>query len=762
MRKEVSVMYRHCQNAHHTPNTPNNRCVSAAPWALASLLLCAAPAFGADAILSWNPNTESDLAGYTVHYGTSSGVYSSVIPVGMVTTYTVTGLGPGTYYFAVTAQDLVGNSSTPSNEGTKIVTDTTPPTISSVTASGITATGATLTWTTNEAATTAAEYGTTTGYGSSTAIDSTLVTTHARTLSGLTPSTLYHFRVLSLDATGNVAISSDYTFTTTAAPDTTPPTLTGISAGSITSTGASITWTSNEAATTQVEYGTTTAYGASTTLNATLVTSHSATVSGLAASTLYHYRVRSADAAGNAALSGDFTFTTSAAPDTTPPVISGTTASTVSATSSVITWSTNEVSTSVVDYGLTTAYSATSSDAVRVTSHSITLTGLTASTVYHYRVRSVDAAGNNASSSDFVFTTSAAPDTTPPTLTGISAGSITSTGASITWTSNEAATTQVEYGTTTAYGASTTLNATLVTSHSATVSGLLAATTYNYRVRSADAAGNLAVSGNRTFTTSAAPDTTPPSIFNLTTTDVTPTSAVVTWSTNEAATSQVEYGLTTAYGQRTVANATLLTAHREPLSALTPGATYHLRVLSADTVGNSTASGDITVVIPSSPDSTPPQDVQNFSASGASAHVTLTWTNPSDADFAGVQIRFRTDRYPSGPTDGVLLGDFTGNPDEPGQTMHHGLVSDVTYYYSAASYDRSGNRQNTVYASASLVSDNTPSSDAPQAGGCGMIIPNGGDPPGPWQAADLLILAGVALYLMTRRRLSPGYRAATL
>ncbi|MFZ5876797.1 MAG: fibronectin type III domain-containing protein [Nitrospirota bacterium] len=726
-------------------------CAGIIGWAFAALLLVTGPAFGADALLSWNPNTEADLAGYSVHYGASSGVYTVVIPVGRTTSYTVTGLGPGTYYFAVTAENTSGGDSGYSNEVSKTIADTVPPTISAVVANGITATGATITWTTNEAATTAAEYGTTTSYGASTAIDSTLVTAHTRTLSGLTPATTYHFRVVSLDATGNVAVSADYMLTTAAAADTTAPTLSSIAAGSVTGTGAVITWTTNEAASTQVEYGPTTAYGASTAFNATLLTAHSAALSGLQAATTYNYRVRSTDAAGNTAVSGNQTFTTVAAPDTTAPVISGTTASTTGATSAVITWTTNEASTSIVEYGSTTAYGSSSTNATLVTSHSLTLTGLAASTVYHYRVRSTDAAGNTASSSDFSFTTSAAPDTTAPTLSSIAAGSVTGTGAVITWTTNEAASTQVEYGPTTAYDASTALNATLLTAHSAALSGLQAATTYNYRVRSTDAAGNTAVSGNRTFTTAAAPDTTGPSIFNVATTDVTPTSAVVTWTTNEPATSQVEYGATTSYGQRSVANATLLTTHRETLSGLSPGTSYHLRVRSADAAGNLSVSGDRVVVIPSAPDTTPPQDVQNFSGVGAPAQIRLTWTNPPDADFSGVQIRFRTDRYPSGPSDGTLLGDFSGNPGESGQAVHDGVINGMTYYYSAASYDRSGNRQSTMYTSATPGATDNPSAETAQTGGCGMIIPSGGDPPGPWQAADLLILAGVALYLMTRR-----------
>src|SRR6185295_519053 len=69
-------------------------------------------------------------------------------------------------------------------------------------------------------------------------------------------------------------------------------------------------WTTNEASDTQVDYGTTTGYGSSTSLNSSMVTNHSASLGNLSANTLYHYRVRSRDAASNLALSGDFTFTT--------------------------------------------------------------------------------------------------------------------------------------------------------------------------------------------------------------------------------------------------------------------------------------------------------------------------------------------------------------------------------------------------------------------------------------------------------------------
>ncbi|HEV8703091.1 MAG TPA: fibronectin type III domain-containing protein [Candidatus Polarisedimenticolia bacterium] len=74
--------------------------------------------------------------------------------------------------------------------------------------------------------------------------------------------------------------------------------------------GELVRWTTDEPGDSQVEYGTTTAYGSTTTLDASLVTTHSQILAGLAPLTLYHCRVRSRDAAGNLAISPDFIFKT--------------------------------------------------------------------------------------------------------------------------------------------------------------------------------------------------------------------------------------------------------------------------------------------------------------------------------------------------------------------------------------------------------------------------------------------------------------------
>jgi hypothetical protein len=67
--------------------------------------------------LEWDPNSETDLAGYRMYVGTSSGVYGAPVDVGLTTTYTVTNLlGKHTYYFAATAYNAGGMESGRSNE----------------------------------------------------------------------------------------------------------------------------------------------------------------------------------------------------------------------------------------------------------------------------------------------------------------------------------------------------------------------------------------------------------------------------------------------------------------------------------------------------------------------------------------------------------------------------------------------------------------------------------------------------------------------
>lgn len=268
-----------------------------------------------------------------------------------------------------------------------------------------------------------------------------------------------------------------------------PPIISDVQATGVTDSVATITWTTHDNASSQVEHGLTTAYGSMTPLDETAVTAHVVPLSGLAANTLYHFRVISTNSYGTTT-SGDFTFTTNG-----PPTVGNVQASPTS-DGATITWTTNAPATSQLRYGLTAAYgSETTLDPANVTSHSVVLSGLSPTTLYHYQVVSGNAYGS-AESDDFTVTTAGAPG-----ISGVNANGITASGATIVWTTDVPADSQVEYGTTTGYGSSSALYPAMVTAHSVSLGGLTASTLYHYRVRSANAGGTTH-SGDHTFTTS--------------------------------------------------------------------------------------------------------------------------------------------------------------------------------------------------------------------------------------------------------------------
>ena len=96
----------------------------------------------------------------------------------------------------------------------------------------------------------------------------------------------------------------------------------------------------------------------------------------------------------------EFGSTSPPAPDTGPPEISNVRVSNVKRGSVNVTWMTDEVSTMAVQYGRTRAYGKKRSSSNLVVRHGITLTGLSANTLYHYRVQSQDEVGNLATSTD--------------------------------------------------------------------------------------------------------------------------------------------------------------------------------------------------------------------------------------------------------------------------------------------------------------------------------------------------------------------------
>jgi hypothetical protein len=335
----------------------------------------------------------------------------------------------------------------------------TSPDQSNIASSGITSTTATITWTTNVEGINVIEYGTTTAYGSTANIDvsatiSNIVATsnsntsvtiswdlsenatgqvaygvtsnygsfttkeesfsyahHDQTLTGLQAGTTYHFTVISTDTSGNTSYSTDLTFTTTG-PNANPLVISNVTISAITQTGATISWDINPAATGQVEYGVSDGYGTFTTLEPSFLYSHSQSISGLFPGTPYYFIITGADALNNSIISAQYTFTTTA--DANTPVVSGITASPNSATSEQISWDVFPACTGRVEYGETTAYGTLSTlETGYLSWHSQTLSGLTANTLYHYRILGTDVNFNNVTTADQTFTTGLSGTLTP-------------------------------------------------------------------------------------------------------------------------------------------------------------------------------------------------------------------------------------------------------------------------------------------------------------------------------------------------------------
>ena len=445
------------------------------------------------------------------------------------------------------------------------------------------------------------------------------------------------------------------------AGDTTPPTLSQISASSITATGAAVTWTTDEASDSQIEYGTTTSYGSSTTLDSTLVTAHPQTLSGLAPSTLYHYRVKSKDASGNLATSGDYTFTTLGLPDTTPPsvsITSPTSASTYSTGSSTVNLggsASDNVGVTQLTWANNRGGSGTASGTTSWTVSGITLqSGANVLTV-----TATDAANNSATATLTV--TYTPPDTTPPTVTVTTptSGSTYSTGSSTVnlggTASDNVGVTQVTWAN--SRGGSGTASGTT----SWTVSGITLQSGANVLTVTARDAANNSATATLTVTYTP-PDTTPPSV-----TITTPT----TGSTYSTGSSTVNLGGTASDNvgvtQVTWANSrggggTASGTTSWTVSGITLQSGANVLTVTATDAANNSATATLTVTY-TPPDTTPPS-VTITTPTSASTYSTGSSTvnlGGSASDNVGVtQLTWANNRGGSGTASGTTSWTVSG------------------------------------------------------------------------------------------------------
>jgi hypothetical protein len=526
------------------------------------------------------------------------------------------------YYFKIISQDIYGNETTSDEHSFSTLKDATyqheplsailnvsdPPSV-------VTDTKAVITWDTDQAANSTVEYGTISGsYNEVPVIDKSMDTHHSVNLAGLLPQTTYYFKVSSEDNLDNAIGSQEYSFATLpkqvdealSDSESTPalPKISNVKKSSITASSVTITWSTDLDANSLVSYGLDDNYGsmAGDSLisndSTKFTTSHSVIISGLLSNTSYHFQAVSYSSAGAIGVSGDSTFSTSAV-----VALSGLSVTNITLNSAVITWDTASPTSSVIDYGLTTKYGQTASDATNTNSHKIQLTNLTTGQTYHLRVNGINKKNASASivSDDYVFATYA-----PPKLENYNVDDVTDNEAKLSWKTNVPTDSTVQYVDKSTGESGTQGVPDVAADHQLAVSSLQPGTEYEMKIIGTDVNKNNFTSNPFTLTT--AQDTDPPQVSQVKTESSLITGkedkvqSVIFWKTDESATSQVRFDegikASDSFSQESKEDDNLTTNHIIVLTNLKPGTVYHFTVVSKDASGNEAVSDNFTLLTP--------------------------------------------------------------------------------------------------------------------------------------------------------------------
>lgn len=290
----------------------------------------------------------------------------------------------------------------------------------------------------------------------------------------------------------------------------------------------------------------------------------------------------------------------------------------------------------------------------------------------------------------------------PPIIFNV-ASSTTFTTATVSWSASDdlgVASAAFVYGLTSGYGSSGVVSGSYLTN----VSGLATGTLYYFKISVTDT-GAHTVDYTGTFSTSPPPpDILPPVISNVQMA-VGVTTATISWDTNELADSQINYGLTGAYGSNYF-DPTLILSHSALLFNLVPGTVYNFQIIATDAVGNSAAT--INAIFTTQADSVPPPDVSNFILSTTTNSINLSWVNPSllgTPDFASVRVVRKINTASVGPGDGLTVYSGTGESLVDATTL-----IDTNYFYTIFSFDTSGNKSPGIFRDGMIFAAVVPSS----------------------------------------------------
>lgn len=271
------------------------------------LFVLAAGAAAAGTIdVAWDPVSHSDLAGYRVYWGTSSGTYPQSFDVGVTTAAQISGLNDcTTYYVAVKARDSAGNlSPTYSNEITgwarPQVLGASPSTVDLNTTLDLTISG----WNFQSGASVAFS-------DPAISVNNVTVSSCSQIVANVTIGGSASLGGVDVDVTNPDTVFGAGSSLFSVVSDTGAPSISALQASSVGSTTATISWTTDEPADGQVFFRKSGGVNyQSSALDPTLLTGHSIGLFGLTPSATYEYYVSSSDSSGNGATSPVQTFST--------------------------------------------------------------------------------------------------------------------------------------------------------------------------------------------------------------------------------------------------------------------------------------------------------------------------------------------------------------------------------------------------------------------------------------------------------------------
>ncbi|CAN5117294.1 hypothetical protein BH11PAT4_BH11PAT4_0020 [soil metagenome] len=378
---------------------------------------------------------------------------------------------------------------------------------------------------------------------------------------------------------------------------TSGPTVTGI-----TETEVTVNWTTDKQTNSLVYLGSAPGvYNNQIGQVDTYSTTHNVQIDRLTKGTTYYSKIRSTDVDGNVVDSGEFSFTTDPGDITAPVITVGPLISIDSASLVTISWTTDEVASSIIEYGEDNVTENSVGRAEDLTLfHQVKVSGLTPSQAYFWRAKSRDAAGNSV-----VSATQRLATPNSPFISGFTITDVTLTSAVVQWNTSTASTTKVEYGTATSEYTTELVDATFSTNHIVRLTGLGSGTIYYLKVSGVDQAGNLLQSDEKVFATVVIPQ-----ITDLLVSEITENTAKVTWKSSSPVDEFLRYEILEHPNPEFVGkkgsggNDLLSTEHTYDLTDLESSTVYTLAVIGKDVFGNQAVSGNVRFTTP--PDSTRP------------------------------------------------------------------------------------------------------------------------------------------------------------